>query len=169
MNRILKNKKAFTLIETLIYIALIALVVTTFVNFGLAISQRGSKGYVIAEVNSNGLQAMEIISNKIKTADSVVAPTKGNSGTSLRLDMPSTPDDIIFQVSGGALQLTQGANPIVNLTSTRVTVSNFTAVNNARNTADDNITISFTVAYKNPSSVEFTASQNFTTTVSRRK
>jgi type II secretory pathway pseudopilin PulG len=169
MIKIFKNNKAFTLIETLIYLAIIALVVTTFVSFGLAISQRGTKSFVVAEVNSNGLQVMEIISNKIKISDAVISPTKSNSGTALELDMPSTTDNTTLQVSDGYLQIAEGLNPPVNLTSNLVTVTNFNVVNNARGNSADNLTVSFTVSYKTQQSIEFVATQNFTTTVSRRK
>lgn len=161
--------KGFTLIETIIYIAILAMTVTAFVTFGLSVAKAGSKNQVVAEVTGNGLSAMEIISQKIKSADSVVSPTKGNSGSSIILDMPNTADNITIDVSGGRLRYSSGLSPAMYLTSAAVTVSNLNVTNFARGNRPDNLTYSFTVEYALSGSLEFTYTKDFTTSVSRRK
>jgi len=86
----------FTLIETLIYTALIGIVL------GLS-----TKNYVIEEVNVNARTAVNLISQKIKQAKGVVSPTQGMASSTLILQM-SDGSLLTISASGNVLTLGEG-------------------------------------------------------------
>ena len=74
-----KNTKAFTLVETIIYIALLSVILIGFISFIMSISSAKEKSYVVQEVNANGRMVLNILTQKIKSAKSIKTPSFGNS------------------------------------------------------------------------------------------
>lgn len=163
------NKKGFTLIEILIYIAIIGVVISGFIAFALSITGSRDKNYVVQEVQANGRMALDLISQKIKAANDVVSPGEGNSGSSLELDMPSPDANLTFSLSNGILNATEtGSDPVL-VTSDEVNVTNLTFTNLAPATEKDNIRIEMNIEYRNPGSQEFKYSQDYQTSISIRQ
>ena len=164
-----KNEEGFTLIEMIIYIAILGLVITSFTSFVYSVTRTRSKAVAIEEVSSNGRVALNIIKQSMRSSDDVVTPTEGNVDTSLTLDMPGTVDNSLYSVSGGILYETIGANPSVAVTTNDVIVSNLQFTNVTKPGKKENIQVSFTVTYANPLAVGFSYTKNFQTSISQRK
>jgi Tfp pilus assembly protein PilW len=64
----MKNQ-GFTLVETLVYLALATVILSALISFGFLLMNLNTKGLVIAEVNTNAREALKIIADKIKIAD----------------------------------------------------------------------------------------------------
>lgn len=158
----------FTLIETLIYIAITGVILVSFVFFSLSISDSRDKSYVVQEVQANSRLALNLIAQKIRRADDVITPTEGNSNNSLTLDMPVPDPDMTFSIIGGVINITEGAvdTPI---TSNKINVSNLTFTNLAGIGERDNIRVELVMEYKATGDVEFTYSESIDTAVSLRK
>lgn len=161
-------KSGFTLIETLIYIAITGVILFSFVFFSLSISDSRDKNYVVQEVQANSRLALDLIAQKIRRADDVIAPTNGNSSNSLTLDMPASEPNMTFSVIGGTLNITEGAidTPI---TSNKINVSGLTFINLAGSGERDSIRVELAVEYKAFGDVKFSYSESIDTAVSIRK
>lgn len=144
--------KGFTLIETLIYIAIIGVVLTGFVGYSINISNSREKAYVVEEVQSNARIALELISQKIRMADSV------NTGSStfdsdpgvlsLAMDAGSiNPTIFDLNTDDGILRIKEGASSAVNITSDEVNFTNLVFTDQTGTSGRGNIKIEITVEF----------------------
>lgn len=167
--------KGFTLIETLIYIAVIGLVVSSFVVFSVSVSQSGNKTFVTQEVHANARHALDIMSGRIRASTGVntEASTFGSDPGVLSLSMAASGSNpTVLSLSGddGVLQITEGVGSAVALTSDEVKVTNLVFTNLTPTGARESIRIQMTVAYNNAGSdVEYSYSKSFQTAVSLRQ
>lgn len=159
----------FTMVELLVYIALIGTIATSFVSFSLYVGNVRNKTYSAQEVQANVRTALDIISQKIRSAEDVISPTEGNTATVLVLDMQGGEPNITFDVSAGILQMTEGAGSPIPLTSTEVSVENIDFTNLAPVGRRDNIKIESTFQFSNTEDPNFSFTRDYETSVSIRK
>ncbi|EKD95684.1 MAG: hypothetical protein ACD_24C00390G0005 [uncultured bacterium] len=153
----IKTKKnlnqGFTLIELLLYvgIASIILIVTTLF-LGVLLESR-VKNQAISEIEQQGLQLMQIITQTTRNAENISSPTAGNSSSTLSLDVINTSKDpTVFDLSGGIIRITEGSENTIPLTNSHVSVSSLSFQNKSRANTPGTIRISFTLNYVNPES-----------------
>src|SRR5674476_477978 len=85
MGWIVIMRKGFTLIEMLLYLAILSIMVLAFSSF-LSFSYTSRvKATVIAEVEQQGSQTMSLITQNIRNAASITAPASGVVASSLTL------------------------------------------------------------------------------------
>jgi len=162
--------KGFTLVELIIYIAIIGLIVTGFATFSIAISNNREKSYVVSEVHANLRDAYSLVTKRIRFASSIVTPSSGNSSTTLELDMPGANPNLIFKVIDNILTIQEGAGSPVALTSDEVNFSEFTLTNYAGVGRRDNLKIEMTVEYgSNSNDPIYIYNKSLETTVRVRK
>jgi len=170
------TSSGFTLIETIIYIGIIGLVISSFVLFSLSISDSRAKTHATQEVQANGRQAMEIISQKIRSAVAVNPDMSFFSSDPglLFLIMPEaakTPTVISLNQDDGVLVIREGrfsdAIPIV---SQEVKITNLIFTDLTPPSGPGNIKIEMTIEYDGGGqNVNYSASQDLETTVSLRR
>lgn len=146
-----KNSAGFTLIELLLYIGIastILLVSTLFLN---TLLESRVKNQTIAEVEQQGLQVMQQITQAVRNAESITSPTPGNSGVSLTLDVVNASDNpTVFDLSSDEIRITEGAGSAIALTNSRVTASSLSFQNLSRADTPGIMRISFTLTHINP-------------------
>ncbi len=167
------EERGFTLVEMLIYIAIFAVAISSFVFLGVTISESRNESYVVQEVQANNRMALDIISQKIRQATSVNigSSTFGSDPGVLSLAMAeagSDPTLINLDQDDGTLRITEGASSPVNVTSKQVTVKSL-IFTNLTDGERENIKIEMTVEYKNSGDVEYIYSQSVQTAVSVRQ
>ena len=82
----------FTLLEMLIYVALVATVMSSVVFFGIWVIQVGVKSRINSEVMGNARSAMETMVYEIKKSQSVYAPTSVFDSSLGQLSLEQTKD-----------------------------------------------------------------------------
>lgn len=100
MKKLAQNNSGFTLIETLIYVLIIAGVITSMTAIVFNLMEGREKSKAVREVQQNGRIAVELIAQQIRAADAVVTPTAGTNGSSLELDMPDPLANITIELNG---------------------------------------------------------------------
>ncbi len=150
-NRIsLKKKiKGFTLIESLLYISLVSVVLLSFIGFITAIVESQNKTLTINEVNQNGAIVVDYLNNYFRSSDSINSPTAGNSANSLSL-VNGVINPVVVNITSGAIQITEGANPAISLTSSNVIASNLTFKNLTPTGLNEVIHYEFILTHVNP-------------------
>ena len=121
----MKKGNGFTLIELLLYIAVASIIVFTTASMLRFTLESRVKNQTIAEVEQEGAQVMALITQTVRNGTLINSPTIGNSAASLSLvvtDGASSPT--VFDLSSGAVRIKEGAGATINLTSSRITVSN---------------------------------------------
>ena len=171
----LKANSGFTLIESLIYVALIGLVVSGFISFSLSISDLRNKNYVTQEVQANARTALNLITQKILSANSVNIGSSifGSDPGELSLSMTNeskNPTIINLNVDNGILQITEGLSSAVAVTSNKVKITNLVFANLTSTGEKENIRIQMTVEYNNAEGdIKYNYSQTIQTAISLRQ
>jgi len=171
----MKKQAGFTLIEILIYIAIISGVVVTFVVFSLSISNSRNKTYVIQEVQANTRVAFELISKYLHAADDInigASIFDSDPGVlSLAMDdAGKNPTIISLNADDGQLQIKEGSADEVNVTSNEVKITNLVFRDLTGSSARKNIGVEVTVEYNvDNSDVIYEYAQSWQTAVSLRQ
>lgn len=151
MQPLLQTKKGFTLIELLLYVAISSVMLLVISFFLQTLLESRIKNQTIAEVEQQGLQVMQLITQTVRNAQAITSPLLGTSASSLTLDVITVVSDpTMFDLSSGAIRITEGAGSPVALTNSRVTASGLTFQNLSRTSTPGIIRIQFTLTHVNP-------------------
>lgn len=145
-------KKGFTLIELLLYVSIIGAVILSIAVFLSLLMQSRVKNQIIAEVEQQGIQVMQIITQTGRNAEAITSPALGTSASTLTFDVPTVANDpTTFDLANGAIRITEGAGSPISLTNSQVTASGLTFQNLSRTNTPGTIRIKFTLTSVNPS------------------
>lgn len=146
-----KNGAGFTLIELLLYVSITAVLLLSVSLFLFLLLESRVKNQTIAEVEQQGLQAMQIITQTARNAEAITSPAQGASASSITLDViTASSDPTIFDLFGSALRITEGAGSAVAFTNSRITASGLTFQNLSRTGTPGTVRIQFTLTHMNP-------------------
>lgn len=165
----IKNKKGFTLIEILLYSAIVGTMLVLMVGFLWNIVLGNIKEASYQEVQQNARLALNKITQEIKKSDGLINPLAGDPPvSSLSLSMATSQlNPTIFDIDGGKLRITRGSLGSSYLTSDQTIISNLQFTNLSYSDTPGTIRIEMTIDYSNPNSrTEYQASVNLDSTVS---
>ncbi|MCH7730769.1 prepilin-type N-terminal cleavage/methylation domain-containing protein [Patescibacteria group bacterium] len=169
----LEPRAGFTLIELIIYIALVSIFISGAILFAWDIIYGRVKSGVQREVTQNLRLASKRLVYEIRNASGINSVS--TSTISLVMD-ESDRNPTVFDVSGGRLRIGYGSGGSCpstspcSLTSNKVTVSNL-AFTDLSSSGGESVNIQFTIALEsnNPSGrQEWEKSQTYTTSVELR-
>lgn len=146
------TQSGFTLIELLLYLAVTSIIIVSVSGFLITMLQARVKFQTISEVEQQGQQTMQAITQTIRNAQAITSPATGASASSLTMDVVTAGlDPTVFDLSGGIIRITEGAGAATGLTTTKVTASSLNFQNLTRPTTQGVIRISFTITSVNGS------------------
>lgn len=166
------NQKGFTLIETIIYIAIIGVVVASFVNFGFSIAGSRSKTYSAQEVHANAREIMAIITDRVRSAENinVGASTFDSHPGVLSLAMADeAKNPTLIYLDNESIKMTEGLGNALDLSSNKIKISNLIFSNLTPQSKRNSVRINLTINYDAPEKTEFSYTQSLQTAVSVRK
>ena len=173
-----KRFQGFTLIELVIYIAILGTVLLSFTYFGLNVAGTRNKVNVVEEVQANGRIALAVLSQRIRdatgvnTSTSVFGANPGGGVLSLMMADVPTKNPTVFRLDAvsKALQIQEGTANAIFITSLQVQVTNLVFTNLTSTGSRANIRIELTISYNNPSGdPNFSYTASWTTTVGARQ
>jgi type II secretory pathway pseudopilin PulG len=98
------QQRGYTLIELLLYVALVGGLLTAVTYFFSTAVDARVKNQTILEVNDQGVALMDTLTQTVRNATSITAPTTGLAGPSLTLAVPTGAlSPTLFSPSGTAL------------------------------------------------------------------
>lgn len=144
--KIIKNKNGFSLIETIIYVAIFSVFIIALVSFGSSMTASRLHNQTVLEINDQGAKIMKTITQVLRNANNVNSPSISNTASSLSVatGVPAT-NPTIFSENGGILYVAEGAGGQIALTNNKVIVSNLLFSNFSRPGTPNIIKISFTL------------------------
>jgi Tfp pilus assembly protein PilW len=149
-NQTLNKRNGFTMVELLLYVGIASVMLVVISVFLTMLVSSRIKNQTIAEVEQQGLQAMQIITQSLRNADDINEPAFGNDAASLSFKTVTTENDpTIFTLVDGAIQIKEGAGAEVPLTNSRVIVSDLSFSNLSRADTPGTVRIRFTVTHLN--------------------
>ena len=126
------NHRGVSLVELILYVALASIVLLAMGTFTIDVLLGRQKVAVIDKQKQTTRVAWARMNREIERATGINtgASTFGSHPGVLSLVMPDAANNpTVFDVSGGRLRMTQGANPAIFLTPTNITVSNLVFTN----------------------------------------
>lgn len=143
----MKNKTnhntGFTLLETSLYVAIVATLVFGIGAFVNLVSSARIKGQAVNEVNAQAIQVMQAITYAIRNAAHVVSPGVGENQTHLEVvDIEN--NTISFNLNDGVLYVNRSGEN-TSLTNSRVTMTDLEFKNLSKPSTPDIIQINFTL------------------------
>ncbi|MEI7890841.1 MAG: type II secretion system protein [bacterium] len=166
----LENKKGISLIETLLYVAIMGIFVAAMVSFVMTNKKVSKRNEVVSEVEFNAQSIVEIISQATRNAKSINTPTLQSSAQQLSLvtDVASE-NPTIISLSAGKITIKRGNGVAVALNTDKIVISNL-IFNNFGNVGTlGSINFQFDAKYLNPSNAqELNFSKTFFGTASIR-
>lgn len=142
-----KTAPGFTLIEYLIYVAILAVFLISSTAIMLVLQSGKGKTEAMQEVEQNGRIAVQTLERRIRNATSVALPATGASSTFIVLAGSTT---ATIGLRNQALEIKEGAAASSSLTSADVKLTDLVFENRAGATAPAAIHFSFTVSSTNP-------------------
>lgn len=144
-----KSGKGFTLVELILYVAIASILLSATTLFLGALVEVRVKNQTIAEVNGQGMAALDYLTQTIRNAAGIVSPATTTSASSAVLNTLSPAlSPTTFDTASGVLRVTEGATTTV-LTNARVAASNLTITNLSSALTPGTLRISFTLSYVN--------------------
>ncbi len=164
------SEKGFSLVEVLLYVGILGILVLSISGFFTLIISSRAKGQVMMEINDQGNFLVNIITQKIRNAESINSPAVGTNDISLSLDVININDDpTVFNVSGDIFYITEGAGSPVELTNNRILVTNLNFNNVSLADTPGLISFQFTLSHVNlDNRQEYNYSKTFYGSASRR-
>lgn len=148
----MKANKAFTLIELIIYIALLSIMLLGITSFIKTTLQTRARNQVIAEVEQQGVQVMQILSQTIRNAESIIFPGLGSNASTLILDVVNPiVDPTTFSLFNNSISIQEGGGSLIALNNSRIEVQNLIFQNFSRLDTPGLVKFNFTLIYKNQS------------------
>ena len=161
-----KYNKGFTLVETILYVLLFAVVMGAIVSFGLLLSSINAKNLCMREAQANARTAFNFISSEIRSAEDVISPEFGTSSTTLTY-FDQDANLKIIKLHEGILSLFVNEEEIV-ITRDNILISSLSFENLSVDNNSDSIQFLFDFAYRDASSKEFYYESSLRSAVTRR-
>lgn len=161
----------FTLIEILLSLGISGVILLASSVLLATLLQARVKSQTMAEVEGQGAQVMNSITQTIRNAETLNSPLIGTSAAMLSVDTSTAGNNpTVFNVDSGVVQMKEGAAPVVPLTNGRVTVSSLTFQNFARVGTPGGIRVQMTLTAVNSSGRnEYSFTQTFIGSASLRQ
>ncbi len=145
------SMKGFTLVEMVLYVSLCSIFLLTLSTLLTFLLETRVRSQAIAEVNQQGSQIMNMMTQTIRNGRSIQVPSIGTSSSTLSITT-AVPlrNPTIFDVSNGVMRIKEGSSTGIPLTNSRIKVTaiNFQNVSSAAST-EKIIRISFTIDHVN--------------------
>ncbi len=149
----------FTLIELLLYVAIFSILISTVMFIAFSSVAQRAHNQSVTEVDYQGEIVMNQITQQIRNATTVNAPTPGNALTSLSINTSTASNnptiyDLYNDGARNRLRIREGSSGTSNyLTNNKVTITNLTFNNVAVTGGRDSIRVQFTISSYNPSNL----------------
>lgn len=165
------RKNGFTLIEVMLYVVIASVILPAISIFLSTVIESRIKNQTIAEVEQQGLQVMQIITQSIRNGTVINTPAIGTSAVTLSVGtiVPAT-SPTILSIVGGVVYIKEGAAVAVPLTNSRVAASGMSVTNLSRAGTPGTLRIMYTLTHNNPSGrYEYDFSKTFIGTATLRQ
>lgn len=144
-------KKGLTLIELLLYTAIIGITLAAVSILLFWILQSRVKNQTVAEVEQQGTQVLQIVTQTLRNATTINSPGPSASAATLSVDTPvGASNPTVFDLSGGVIRMTEGAGSPTALTNSLIAVSGLTFQNLTRSGTSGTVRVTFTITRLNP-------------------
>lgn len=166
----LSSNRSFTLLELLIYLGIVAMVLTIASALVYASIQARVRRRSIAAVEQEGLRVSELIGFVVRNSSAITGPLPGATSATLTLSTDATSSTpTIFRLATGTILVTEGTSTPIALTSNRTVASALVFTNLTPSSTPGTLRFNFNLSAVAPTGRgEYGYSRSFTGGASRR-
>jgi hypothetical protein len=140
-----KHRRGTTLLELLMFTAFFAISSGMFIMFFMSTSEQRIRQNIITTVEQSGVQIMQTLSNRIRSAERILDPAAASSGSVLALQLSDEAyHPTMIGLSGSVLYVAE-ANTIKALSSDSIVLSDFRIRNTSVADARASVLVQFTI------------------------
>lgn len=166
MNRIHDDNRGFTLLELLLYVFVASGILLSIVALVALLIQSRVKNQTISMVEQQGAQIIQLVSQEINNAKTIIAPTVGNTGNILQFQDINGQAEQLSIVSSTLFLNKNNKDYFLNPTTIQVSSLE---VKNLGVAGHDSVKIKFDLNYNNLSGLnQYSYSQTFYATANIR-
>ncbi|KKS19830.1 MAG: hypothetical protein UU77_C0037G0008 [candidate division WWE3 bacterium GW2011_GWC1_41_7] len=158
-----KRTAGFTMVELILYVATLALLLSSIFSVYQLYLRSQIKNNVIQEVEQQGAQVMQVLTQTIRNSENVNSPNAENSSDTLSLNVVDTAKDpTVISVSDGTIYIKEGTEAPVALTSPKINAGSVMFSNLSTGSEYSVITITYTLNFNsNSDRNEYNFERNF--------
>ncbi len=146
MRMFFAKRRASTMVELMLYLALLGLVISSVMPLLFMSAEDRLLQQTIAVVEENGTQALQNLTLRIRNAERIVSPTPGNTASVLVLQTASgATNPTVIGSSSGSIVIIEGTR-MQTITSPQIGVTNFKVRNTSTSSTRQSLEISFNIA-----------------------
>jgi hypothetical protein len=161
-----RHRPGTTLVELLMFTAFFAVSSSVFIVFFISTSEQRIRQQVISTVEQSGIQLMQTLSNRVRSAERVLGPVAASSGTVLALQLSDESyNPTIMGLSGSQLFVAE-ANTIKALSADNISLSDFSIYNTSVADARASVLIRFTITQSTEVTVPISYQRTFESAIS---
>lgn len=151
MKLFFKSQKGFSLVEMLLYVGISSVILLSLSLFLTFLLSSRIKNQSILDVNQQGIQVMQLITQTIRNGKSIDFPSIGATSTSLSITVNDPLlSPTVFDVSNGVLRIKEGSGNVIPLTNSHVNISSVVFQNISSTSSTERIVrLSFIIDHKN--------------------
>lgn len=142
-----RRRDGFTLIEMVIFTAIFSVTIIAFISVLISITRTQVRQTAVTEVNQQSqfvLQALQYYTER----SSLIEASTSDATTTVKLRMQTAAEDPTLIFASGTQIFSQvGADPAQALTSSKVTISNFSLAKRSNAPGKDSLAVSFSISY----------------------
>lgn len=169
-NNIHSRSSGFSLIEILLYMALIALIGVSVSQSANGVLSSKLRKEVRATVRQEADYISKVLIESTFLASGINTPASGSDTTLSLSSTVGSLNPMVFAISGNNLTLSKGGGGAVQVNSDKVVIESFKLTNYTGASGPGNIEIEFDIRYNDTSgNQEATYSESFKTNVSIRR
>ena len=162
----LRNRPATTLVELLMFTAFFAISSAALISLFFSTSEQRVRQQSISSVEQSGVQIMQTLSNRIRSAERILAPADTTSGSILALQLfEQSFNPTVIALSGAALYVGE-ANTMKRISAQDITISDFSVRNTSVDPTKGSVVMRFTVSQISGVSLRKTYSRLFEAAIS---
>lgn len=160
------QRRGTTLVELLMFTAFFAISSSMFIMFFISTSEQRVRQQLVSTVEQSGIQIMQTLSNRIRSAERVLDPVAASSGNVLALQLSDeTYNPTIIGLSGSVLYAAE-ANEIKTLSAESIALSDFSIRNTSVAEARESVLVQFTITQQTDITTTLEYSRTFEAAIS---
>lgn len=164
--RLLRSRPATTLIELLIFMAILGMVIAITLPLLFSATENRLLQTTISIVEQNGAQILGNVSQRIRAGEKIISPAMGSTGSVLVLQTASgSTDPTIIGMNSGSLVIIEHLTRET-VSTEQVAVTNFVVRNTSTSATRQSVSISFIVSRTIRLQMPHSYVRSFETTVS---
>ena len=138
-------RRGLTLVELLLFVGILALASGAIIGLMVLTNENRARQGATVDVEQNGLQLLQFLTNEIRHAERILGPARGSSGSILVLQVADdNSNPVIIAAQSGALLLVR-RDAEANLTPVQVMVTEMRVWNTSVTDDRPSLSLSFTV------------------------